>query len=79
VGSRNDFVARSYSNREQCKVHCGCAGSNANGASRSHTGSEGLLEGGHLIAENKAGVINDSLNGSINLRLDARVLCFEVY
>jgi hypothetical protein len=60
-------------------MHCSSSGSNANRASRSYTGSERPLEGSHLIAENKAGVINDSLNGSINLRLDARVLCFEVY
>jgi hypothetical protein len=38
-----------------------------------------MFEVGYFFAENEAGVINDSLYGSINLRLDGGVLWLEVY
>jgi hypothetical protein len=76
---RDHFVTRSDAQCLQREPQSPGPGGEPNGALRPDKGSECPLKPGYLFTENEARVVEDSLNGRINLGLDAGVLCFEVY
>jgi hypothetical protein len=72
------LVAGSNTGGQQSQVQrCG-PGGYCCCAAGSHECCERVLEVGDFFTKDEAGVVDGTLNGPINLRLDAEVLCFEV-
>jgi hypothetical protein len=75
----NYFITGPDAQRKECQVHCRGARSHGDGAFGPDKGSEGLFEVRNLLPQNETGTFNDALDGSIDFRLDAGVLCPQIY
>lgn len=72
------FVAASNAGRQQSQAQRGGPGGYCSRAPGSYKCCERVLEVGDFSTKDEAGVVDGTLNGRIDLRLDAGVLCFEV-
>ena len=72
------LVAGSNAGGQQSQMQRGGPGGYGCRAPGSDVCCERVLEVRDFFAKDEAGVVNGTLDGPINLRLDADVLCFEV-
>ena len=72
------LVAGSNAGGQQSQVQRGGPGGYGRRAPGSNECCERVLEVRDFFTKDEAGVVYGTLNGLINLRLDADVLCFEV-
>jgi hypothetical protein len=78
IGASDYFVPGPNPDNKKSQLQCSRAGGNSDSATRADARSERLLEVSDFFAEDEAPVVDDALDGRINLRLDVGVLCFQI-
>jgi hypothetical protein len=76
MGGGYHFVARLNADRQQSKQQRAGSRRNAHRIFCSSGGSERFFKVRNFLTQNKAGAVNDALDGRIDLRLDGRILSF---
>ena len=74
----DDFITRLNADRSQGQQQRSGSGRDSNRVSCSDSSGEALFKARNFLTQNKAGAVNDSLDGRINLRLDGRILSFQI-